>query len=218
MPGRITPLISGEYYHIYNRGSEKRNIFTQSRDFTRFLKTVFYYQFIGPKNSFSKYQKNKIDYLKPLSKEKIVELVCYCLMPNHFHFLVRQLADNGTSKFMSQITNSYTKYFNTKYNRIGPLLQGAFKAVIIESDEQFMHVSRYIHLNPVVSNIVKMPQDYSWSSYKEFVNRQGGICEPESILDLFPSSEKYAEFVIEQIDYGRELELMKHALIDIEEE
>lgn len=218
MPGRITPLASGKYYHVYNRGSEKRNIFTQPRNFTRFLKTVFYYQFTGPKPSFSKFAKSEVNLLKPLGEEKLIELICYCLMPNHFHFLMRQLKDNGISKFMSQISNSYTKYFNIKYSRVGPLLQGAFKAVLIENEEQLIHVSRYIHLNPVVSGMVNNPDKYSWSSYLEYMHPTNSLCVSSEILGIFPSREKYREFVEAHIDYGKKLEQMKHAFIDIKEE
>lgn len=214
MPGRNVPLISGEYYHIYNRGSEKRNIFTQPRDYARLLKTIFYYQFIGPRPSFSKFSKSQITPLKPLSKEKIIELICYCLMPNHFHFLIRQLKEYGISKFMSQISNSYTKYFNVKYERVGPLLQGAFKAVRIETDEQLMHVSRYIHLNPIVSGVAKNLDSYQWSSYLEFIRSINSFCSSNEILEFFKSREGYKEFVEDQIDYGEKLELIKHQIID----
>ncbi|MBI3103740.1 transposase [Candidatus Daviesbacteria bacterium] len=220
MPGRITPLATGEYYHIYNRGSEKRNIYTQQRDYARFLKVIFYYQFMGPRPSFSKFSKSEIILLKPLSQEKIIEVICYCLMPNHFHFLIRQLKENGISKFMSQISNSFTKYFNTKYNRVGPLFQGAFKAVLIESDEQLIHVSRYIHLNPIVSGLVKNLEDYRWSSYLECIKPIDTFCSTNEILGFFTPDERkrYKEFVEAQIDYGRKLEKIKHQLIDIDEE
>lgn len=217
MPGRVAPLVSGEYYHVYNRGSEKRATFTQVRDYARFLKTIFYYQFSGPSPSFSKFSKSQLIFSKPLTEEKLVEFICYCLMPNHFHFLLRQIVDGGISKFMSQISNSYTKYFNTKYKRIGPLLQGAFKAVLVETDEQLIHVSRYIHLNPVVAGLVKNPEDYSWSSYLEYIKPANSFYSTKEILNLFPSREKYKEFVEAQIDYGKKLEMIKHQLIDMEE-
>src|SRR3989344_3190174 len=172
MPGRITPLVNGQFYHIYNRGTEKRNIFTQSRDYARFQKSFYYYQFQGPKPSFSKFTKSDLDLFKPDPNRKIVEVICYCLMPNHFHFLIRQLKDGGIPIFISQLSNSYTKYFNTKYERVGALFQGAFKAVLIESDEQLVHLSRYIHLNPIVSNLAKDLNHYYWSSYLEYINGQ----------------------------------------------
>lgn len=220
MPGRTTPLATGEFYHIYNRGIEKRTTFTQRRDYQRFLKTIFYYQFIGPRPSFSKFSKPQITFQKPLSNERLIDVICYCLMPNHLHFLIRQLKENGISKFMGQISNSYTKYFNTKYNRVGPLLQGAFKAVRIETDEQLIHVSRYIHINPIVSGLVKNLEDYPWSSYLEYIKLINSFCSTNEILRFFAPNEraKYKEFTEAQVDYGKELERIKHQLIDIDEE
>lgn len=212
MPGRITPLVNGEFYHIYNRGSEKRCIYQQPRDYKRFQQTFYHYQFLGPKLKFSNF--NKTNLFKPILNEKYVEIICYCLMPNHFHFLIKQLKNNGISIFMSQLSNSYTKYFNTKYNRVGPLLQGAFKAVYIETDEQLIHVSRYIHLNPIVSGLIKSLDDYPWSSYLEHIKLNPFFCSPAEVLNLFPSKEMYKKFVEDQVDYGIKLELIKHHLID----
>lgn len=213
MPGRSTALVNGEIYHVYNRGNEKRDIFTQYRDYKRFRQTFYYYQFAGPKPRLSI---SSLNSFQPNPQQKLVEILCFCLMPNHFHLLVKQLKDNGISVFMSQISNSYTKYFNIKYNRVGALLQGAFKSVLVESDEQLVHVSRYIHLNPVVSGICKMPEDYSWSSFNEYAIAES-ICLTSLILGMFPSLDKYVQFTKDQIDYGTTLEIAKHQLIDIEE-
>lgn len=214
MPGRNVPLGNGEFYHIYNRGSDKRNIFIQPRDYKRFQLTFYYYQFLGSKHKFSNFAKSKLDSFKPLPNSELIEIICYCLMPNHFHFLIRQLKDNGISIFMSQLANSYTKYFNTKYKRIGALLQGSFKAVHIESEEQLIHLSRYIHLNPVVSGISKNLLGYPWSSYMDYLNHQSIFCHPAPVLNLFPSTQKYKEFVTDQIDYGITLEVLKHQTIE----
>lgn len=216
MPGRITPLVTGEFYHIFNRGSEKRDIFTQSRDYSRFQKTFYYYHFLGRKPSFSKFAKSQLSSFEPNPNKKLVDIICYCLMPNHFHFLIKQLKDNGISTFISQLSNSYTKYFNTKYRRIGPLFQGAFKAVLVETDEQFIHLSRYIHLNPVVSGLTKRLNDYHWSSYLEYINGKGFYCSPEEILSFYPSPDSYTEFCEDQIDYGTSLEILKHRTVDID--
>ncbi len=213
MPGRVTSLVNGEIYHIYNRGSEKKDIFTQYRDYKRFKQTFYYYQFSGPKPRLSN---SSFKSFQPNPQLKLVEILAYCLMPNHFHFMVRQIKDKGISIFMSQLGNSYTKYFNIKYRRVGPLLQGAFKAVLVESDEQLIHLSRYIHLNPVVSGICEMPEDYIWSSFNEYMNQES-ICSTSLVLDLFPSKEKYSEFTKDQINYGITLEIAKHQLIDPEE-
>ncbi len=214
MPGRAITLITGELYHLYNRGNEKRIIFLGSRDFKRFLLTLFYYQFLGPKTSFSKFSKQKLIQLNTVGAKKLVEIICYCLMPNHFHLLIRQLQDRGVSTYLSQVSNSYTKYFNTKYKRVGALFQGAFKAVRVETDEQFIHLSRYIHLNPVVSGIAEKLDDYQWSSYKEYINGETFICSTSEILNYFPSSEEYKIFLEDQFEYGKTLELLKHKIIE----
>lgn len=215
MPYRITPLANEHFYHIYNRGVEKRIIFLDYHDYQRFLQTLYYYQFSGPKPALSLYDRFKV---KDFSQNpKIVEIVCYCLMPNHIHLLIRQLQDNGISEFMGKVLNSYTKYFNTKHTRVGPLFQGAFKAVLVENDIQFVHVSRYIHLNPYTSELVQDLSSYPYSSYPHFIGTgQSIICVTEPILSQFKNSEDYREFVEGHADYARELEYMKHILLEKE--
>lgn len=216
MPGRTTPLATGEVYHIYNRGSDKREIFYQNRDFKRFQLTFFYYQFIGPKPRFSKFTKSQLNLFKSDPNKRLVEIIAYCLMPNHFHFLIKQLKENGIPTFISQICNSYTRYFNTKYPRVGPLFQGKYQNVLIETEEQLIHTSRYIHLNPVVSGLTKSLDNYPWSSYEEYVNGRGGFCTTNQVTSLFSNPEKYREFVESQVDYGTTLEILKHQVIDTE--
>lgn len=216
MPGRITPLVNGQYYHIFNRGSDKRDLFIQPQDYRHFQRCFFYYQFLGPKIRFSKLARSDLDLFNPDPNKKMVEIIAFCLMPNHFHFLVRQVADHGISTFMSQLSNSYTKYFNTKYYRVGPLLQGAFKAVLVESEEQLLHLSRYIHLNPIVSSVTKNLNSYQWSSYSEYLDGQGLVCDVGTVLNFFPNPEKYQDFVKDQIGYGTSLEVIKHQTMDLE--
>ena len=218
MPGRIIPIVNDSYYHVYNRGSDKRSIFLRPRDYKRFQQTFYYYQFLGRKPKFSQYTKSDLITLPFNKNQKLLEIICYCLMPNHFHFLVRQLVADGLAMFMSQICNSYTKYFNIKYKRVGPLLQGSYKAVLVDSDEQLIHLSRYIHLNPIVSGISKDLNSYKWSSYPEFLTNSIGICSKSVVLDFFPSIQKYIDFVESQIEYGTTLETLKHQTIDADEE
>src|SRR3989338_831032 len=104
MPSRIIPFVNGQIYHIYNRGSEKRPIFVSRRDYQRFLKTVFYYQLDGPKPRFSTFPRLTF---KPDLSKKIVDLIAFCLMPNHFHLLIKQLGEGGITESISKITNSY---------------------------------------------------------------------------------------------------------------
>ena len=215
MPSRKVPFVNGESYHIFNRGVAKMPIFYNFYDYSRLLKTMIYYQIDGPKPKFS--------HFTPLTKtlntnNKIVDIVCYCFMFNHFHFLLRQKTEGGITEFVSKLSNSYTKYFNTKNKRVGPLLQGEFKSLHVEAEEGLIHLSRYIHLNPLVGYVTKNLNSYRWSSYLEYINvDQDGICAKEIILNQFPSSDSYKKFVLDQEDYGKKLEIIKHQLLDFEE-
>lgn len=214
---RFIPFVNQSFYHIYNRGVEKRQIFSNERDYQRFLQTLYYYQFAGTnlKPPFSKKDHLKYYNLDFSKNPKSIEIICYCLMPNHFHLLVRQAQDKGIQKFMQKTLNSYTKYFNTKNNRVGPLFQGAFKAVLVETDEQLLHVSRYIHLNPYVSDLTKDLGSYSYSSYPDYIGAvDQKICTKESVLDFFKSPADYQGFVVNHGDYARKLEKMKHLLLE----
>lgn len=214
MPSRAIPFINGQIYHVYNRGTEKRRIFESQRDYQRFLKTLNYYHFKGPKPKFSQFSPNGL--FKPDLSKKIVEILTFCLMPNHFHLLLKQVRDGGITELVSKLSNSYTKYFNIKHSRTGLLLQGEFKSVLIESGEQLIHVSRYIHLNPIASFLVRDLNDYQWSSYKEYVNNSNGFCSKDDILGFFKSTESYQQFCLDQVSYAQSLERIKHTLIDIE--
>ena len=216
MPYRITPFVNGEFYHLYNRGLEKNDIFTQRSDYSLFIDTFSYYQIQNPKPRFSNYRQSKVFPVDPT--KKIVDIICYCLMPNHFHLLVKQLKDGGITEFMRRFILSYIKYRNLKYKHQGPLLNGSFRAVRMETDEQFIHVSRYIHLNPLVSLLVKNLNLYPWSSYRTYIGLEDNqTVAKEEILSFFKSPQDYQKFVMNQADYGKTLELLKHATIDIDD-
>ena len=113
--------------------------------------------------------------------------------------------------------NSYTKYFNTRYRRVGPLFQGQFKAVSVETDDQLLHLSRYIHLNPFVAEITKDWQNFPYSSVKEFIAGEPSLCSTEHILNFFKNPDKYTEFISNQKDYALQLARIQHLLIDIDD-
>ena len=213
----------GEIYHVYNRGVEKRPTFTDKRELTRAIITLNYYRFANPPVKLSKFlvlpESERAKIIKNMEEvnEILVEIVCFCLMPNHFHFLLKQKKDNGISIFTANFTNSYTRFFNSRSERVGPLFQGLFKAVRMESNEQLMHVSRYIHLNPVSSFLIgfKELENYIWSSYPEYLESSSiKIANKDEVLGLFPSKQAYKEFVLDQVDYARKLEAIKHLVIE----
>ena len=216
MAVRIEPLVTDEYYHVFNRGVAKQPIFTSKHDYSQALLTSNYYQYADQSLKLSRFKKlsyeDKEKFLSESKglKPKLVQIVCFVFMPNHFHFLLKQLVDNGISKFIGQFCNSYTRYFNTVHNRVGHVFQGTFKSINVESEEQLIHLTRYIHLNPYVSSIVKKNtlSEYPWSSYPNYL--QGG----SNIIGMNP--EKYRQFVVNHADYARELELIKHQTLDLE--
>jgi len=125
---------------------------------------------------------------------RIVEVLAFCLMPNHFHLLVKQLKDGGISRYLSLFQNSFAKYRNTKYQREGHLFGGQFKVVRIEDDDQFLHVHRYIHLNPYTSLVVRNfdeLENYSYSSLPEYLGIEEGFCHKEEVLAHFKDLTMY---------------------------
>lgn len=148
------------------------------------------------------------------SRENLVDLISYCFMPNHFHLLLKQLVDNGISHYLSKFANSYTRYFNTKNERSGPIFQGKFKAVLITSNEQLLHVSRYIHLNPYSSGIVKTIEDLKNYPYSSLTKLSTSKVESKLILDQFKNTDTYREFVFNNADYQKSLQQIKQQLIE----
>lgn len=221
MPGRLTPLVNDQIYHIFNRGIDHRPTFTSRSELTRGMIAIDYYRFVKPPRRLSKFLKLSNEEREKITKniksrnEKLIDILAFCLMPNHFHFLVRQLRTNGVSKFLANFQNSYTRYFNVKTRRIGPLFLDQFKAVRIETDEQLLHVSRYIHLNPLTSYVVKQFEDlikYPWSSFIEYINVSPSVCEVNTILGFFKHPDDYVSFVKDNADYQRELDKIKHLI------
>lgn len=208
-------LATNEYYHVFNRGVEKRIIFENQRDSQRFIQTLDYYRSGQPPTRFSfRDRPATLQKLPKIQGTPLIEIICYCLMPNHFHLLLKQTKEAGISTFLSKASNSYTKYFNTKYKRVGPLFQGTFKAVRIEDEEQLLHVSRYIHLNPLIDFIVRDLKDFPFSSYPEFLGLKNGFCEKDYILDHFASPLGYEKFVLDQEDYARKIKQMERLLME----
>lgn len=223
MPRRIIPLITEEIYHVFNRGIDRRPTFLSKREYDRAINLMNYYSFKLLPGKYSIFIASPIDQqkqiLQRLKKEKnrLVEIITYCLMPNHFHFLLKQTAENGIRKFMSNWQNSYTRFHNLRHERTGPLFNDQFKAVRIESEEQLLHVNRYIHLNPysgrIINSLTKLIE-YPWSSLNQFMNQEkSGICNTELILGNF-SKPGYKKFIYNQADYQRQLEKIKHLLYE----
>ncbi len=170
MPARNTvkQFIENGHYHIYNRGVEKRDISLDEQDYVVFLGYL------------KKYLGSGSD---PHQLSKEVDLLAFCLMPNHFHLLAKQYSINGITKFMRVLCTKYVMYFNKKYERVGTLFQGKYKAALVNEDEYLLHVSRYIHLNPWPGSD---PRRYPYSSYDYYLGRKNATwVKPKQILEYF---------------------------------
>ena len=220
MPGRLVPLITEEFYHVFNKGITSQSIFTNKSDYQRGEDSLLYYKHINPpvkySRLFSLHQDDRNDLLNQLEKEKqnLVDLICYCFLSNHFHLLLKQLVDNGISQYLSNFTNSYTRYFNTRYERSGPIFQGKFKAVHIESNEQLLHISRYIHLNPYSSSIVSSIEQLKAYPYSSLAKLSTSKVESSLITDQFENINEYYKFVIDNADYQKQLQAIKKLTLE----
>jgi len=207
---RKTPFVSGEYYHIYNRGVDKRTIFSQKYDVDRFLKCMIEFNNVEPIGSL--YQLSFEKHGNKNSKSNLVDIVCYCLNENHFHLILRCLKDNSISEYMKRIGGGYANYFNIKYRRSGALFQGKFKSRHIDSNAYLTHLSAYVNLN----NKVHKNNGLYGSSWQEYLdNRQNGLCKKEIILKQFSNSIDYKNFaeeslgnILERKDRFREMETL----------
>ncbi len=190
-----------EYYHVYNRGNRKQDIFRNNSDRARLLLSLLLFQQPDQVTQLSRIVKQFVQHSMldiPDVSERLVELIAFVLMPNHFHCIVREVKADGTSKYMQRVLNSYTKYFNTKYEQVGHVFQGPFQAVHIEDDDQLLYCSAYIHRNPrELEGWRGREHEYPWSSFQDYVraNRWGALLQPDIILSQTGRGERYRRFV-----------------------
>lgn len=225
MPKRETPFETGSFYHIFNRGVDRFSIFRTAVEYRHFLSALEFYRYTQTPVKFSQFCSipKKAAVLirqKQLLSGTLVNVFAYALMPNHFHLLVRQAVDDGIHTYMFKALNSYAKYFNTKRKRVGPIFQGNFKAVRIETDEQFLHVSRYIHLNPVTAGMISMQtlHAYSWTSYPQYIHDEQGWINTSEVLSIIGSKDLYTQFVSDQVEYAKTLSDIRHKLLEDDED
>jgi len=200
-------IVPGEYYHIYNRGNDKRNIFLNVRDYVRFLFLILYFRsplsFYNLGRIVSYFVRHRVFNTgdeKGVAKSRYVDLIAFCLMPNHFHLIVREAKEKGISKYMQRVLDAYTKYFNEKYNRSGHLFQGPYQIVHVESNEQLIYLSAYIHRNPrELRKWRDREKNYPWSSYQDYIkeDRWSGLLRPQILLDQYETKKEYERAVDE---------------------
>ncbi len=223
MPARFEPFVTGDIYHTFNKTIDHRRIFHFPGYAQLFLDILRYYQSTKITVSFSDFKTLTPDDQRDLQKEFTlrkyfrVDILAYCLMPNHFHLLLRQKKDNGVSRYISDSLNSLTRSYNLRTKRLGPVFLPTFKSAHMFSDEQLLHVSRYIHLNPYTSSLASSFEElkrYPWSSFTEYTTPgriKNSLSHPYLILSYFErNKKKYEEFVLDNADYQRSLHHLRH--------
>ena len=207
--------VTGEIYHIMNRGVDERNIFQAKRDYTRFLLTLLECNDCSSP-SLQKHRERRLDYqeIKNKYREPLVEIPCLCLMTNHFHIVVKQLVDNGIPKLMQRVGNSYTKYFNIKNERKGTLFMSGYKSIHVDSDIQLRHLITYIHSNPLdfemyewrkgrlsdIKKAKKILENYAWSSYPLYTSKNSNeliekIIKKDLVKMYYPNKKDFFEAI-----------------------
>jgi len=187
----------GEFFHVYNRGNAKDIVFVDDLDYRFFLLKIR--QNLIPGERVSRH-------FRPLPDNSF-DLVAYCLMPNHFHILIKQNREIPTSKLLGKVCTSYAMYFNRKYERVGHIFQDQFKQSHIDSNRYLTWLSAYIHNNPVKAKLVDRPKRWEYSSYSDFVEQRdtGSFVKPDIILNQFSNSSEYKNFVLEALDTEQEV-------------
>jgi len=210
MPRRREPLCVGNVYHIFTKSIGGYVIFREKKDYERMLWIIRYYNDTSAGKKFF----NLPDVDDTETNERLLDIIAFCVMPTHIHFILKQLKEGGISTYMRKVLDSYAKYFNTKYKRKGPLFEGRFKNVMVEDMEHLYHLTRYIHLNPVSASLVESPEQWQASSFREFINDnyKPRLCNYEDLLEIDPG--EYKEFVVSRKGYQKEIELIKHLILE----
>ena len=215
----------GSFYHIFNRGNGKMNIFRDEEDFNLFLLRLEENLFpvLNNGNAEDRHlQKKKIQekfpnrYIRQGLPANSFTIISYCLMPNHYHILIQQNSDVSISKLISNVCTSYSKYFNKKYNNVGSIFQGRFRSILVDNDNYLLWLSAYIHQNPVVASIVRNLNDYKYSSHLDYLGvRNNRLCDTSLILDMFKGKRgDYDEFVKSSFSLIKEKKELEDLFID----
>jgi len=208
-------FVKNSIFHVFNRSISNYKIFSSETITQRFIEVLDYYNNIENKKKFSELNDNEYSYKNLLyhQDKAYVKFISYCIMPDHYHLLIKNNQNCLLSKYIARVENSYAKYFNLKFKRNGPLWSGRFKTVKIENNKQLLHVSRYLHLNPTTSNLVQKPENWYFSSYKDLISNKKilkGYIKEISIS----TSVSYKKFVENNKDYQRKLKLIKKLLLE----
>ena len=190
MPRRTETFAANQVYHLYNRGVNRANIFSTGENYRYLLRQV-----------------------KDIQTDIPFTIFAYCLMPNHYHFVIRQDGDVSLSELIGRLFKRYTQAYNQQQGRTGPLFAGRFRSIHVDVDEYLIHLARYVHLNPVVAGLCRHPQEWPYSNYLEWIEqRNGTLIDRVWVRGYFPTPESYIEFVKNELPTQIEEQLKPYLL------
>lgn len=204
----------GEIFHICNKSIANYHIFRNEKSIVRFLLTVNYYNDSSIKGCLSKAIRQPLTLPDIMSVEpnRFFILLAYCIMPDHYHLLVKIVQNHSFPRYMNTIEGSYSHYYNKLNNRKGPLWQSRFRSSEIKDNFTLLHVHRYIHLNPTTAGYVSKPNDWKWSSYNYFISDPNSFKTHKEIS--ISSKIKYKKFIDNQIDYQKTIKGIRRKLLE----
>lgn len=210
---RKNPLVNDCYYHVYNRGVDKRDIFLNKKDVSRFVLSIKEFNTVSPVGSIRNVMRDKMDLenkcirRRKRNGEILVSIVCFCINPNHFHFVLRQEKDGGISEFLKRLLGGYSKYFNKVYNRSGALFQGKFRSHLISNDRYLLKILPYVNMNNLIHDIPEEKKHLIISSNEEYERKSFRIVsqkEARQLLELFGGSENFKKECASVVSFVRE--------------
>jgi REP element-mobilizing transposase RayT len=182
MPQPRPAYLPGQFYHFYNRGASRLSIFKEPDNYLFVLRKMKYY-----------------------ARQYNLKFIAYCLMPNHYHFLIRQDGEHTAGLLPQRVFNSYSKAYNKRFEHFGTLFEDNYKVKVVQTTSHLLHLCRYIHGNPVKDGFVSDPADWSYSNYLEWVGqREGTLYDPDFVRESFPAPADYRTFVLADLR-GRDL-------------
>lgn len=209
-----------EFYHIYNRGNDKREIFHNKQDYQYFISMLYFCNSKNNSRLFNLKRGKSFSVFDLEIDDQIVSIGAYVLMPNHFHILITERVDGGISKFMQKLSTGYAMYYNKKYNRTGSLFEGKFKSQHLDTDRYLKYIFSYIHLNIIklidslwkekgIQNINKalvFLNEYQYSSYidytQDFSRLVSKIINKKDFPDYFPTKQEFNKDIMQWLSYG----------------
>lgn len=225
MPRRSQPLITGQYYHLANHGIDGRLTFTNPHTYKRFLISLWYYQLSCPPTKLSTFlllkQTTQQQLLHSVPSHPEVAVIAFCLLPDHFHLIVQQLAAGGISRYLARLANGYTRYFNLQTHRTGPLFLPRFQAAPLTGKNELKLIARYIHLQPYQQNLLHSHQElkiYPWSSLPQYLGTENtqvpAFCHTQELDRRFQTIANHTDFLFNHRDYISTLPAISSLLLE----